>query len=419
VGCKKERLLKDSFSPSNYVENNTYCNDDIIDNYINMAALSLIDLIQQSSFVDLVHTEVAKMFDDDHEVLFKKIDEELELDSKNLVDMLSQSLDSVLSFKYPLVNNSLKYVNLPVSSISNQISDIIDGIEICSNKVYLQIYVPNFESINLNQTPIIALGHDTNPEDCITFGYQFIGDSIFIIDVDSALAANQLVWVISYNNVVDFQGEIPESFFKLSDTINLSSINMPEGNQIESRTDKDKQVRIHSFLLTQKKRRCFLCGKDEVALSGFFSDYGLCKPVDVPKMIFTHVLCKVGKNDLNKWIIVPHDKPRAWIAHPTGSPLRKYNEAIEFVWYCYDSRSRYATTFSCDHPGCSTPLPLGMRATYQTKYYDYGFTSYLWGGKPPLYYFDVPATSSMQMITHPDYNWYGDRIRFHGSNVAL
>lgn len=421
VSCNQESLIENAEESQVNSLVSINCNDDIVENYINMAALSLIELIPQRSFVDEVHSEVAKMFDDDHDVLFKTLSSVLSHNSQNLNQLMSQSLDTVLSARYPQINSSSKFLNLPVSSIRTQTSQIITGIEVCENKLFLQIYIPNFETVDLTQRPIIAVGYDDNPEDCMTFGYQFVHDSIRIIDLDSSTAAKNLIWVVSLNNVVNNTGDLPESFFKLSDTSHVESLyDNSESLQTKSRTDVDKQVRIHSIWIHNKKVRCWLCGKDAVALVGYFSEYSWCKPVDSPKPINAGVLCKVGDKDLKKWITIPTDTWRAYIAHPTHSPLRKYNEAIEFVMYENSKRKKHAQIFSCDDTNCPNPLPTGMKATYYSRYAPYGQTTYLTGStNRPLYYFDVLPTTGMQLINFPSYDWFGNRIRFHGSNVAL
>ena len=412
--CSKHEISVESIQSSNSLI--VSCDDGIVDNFINLTALSLVEISKTKNFRDLVHYEVAKMFDDDHNVLLKTVGEILV--NSNQGSLIEQSLNNTIPRMDSMNVQSSRYVNLSIADIYNQRQSIFQGIQICNNTIHLQIYIPNFTSINLDQDPVIALGHDEDPADCITFGYSLQNNTLSVINIDSAYAANNLVWVISVNNVVNENGVVPEGFFKLKDTLNVLSMDYEYSNDtfLESRTDKDKAVRIHSIQIAKKKYNCWLCGKDPVAVVGYFSDFRFCRPVDNPRGINTDVLFKIGKDDLNTWITIPTDKWRAWIA-PHQSPLRKWNEAIEFVMYACSNRSKYSQLFKCDDPNCPIPLPNGMQAEYRSKYEPYLKTTYIGNtGNRPLFYFDILTTFGIGLIDFPSYDSYGHKIRFEGGN---
>jgi len=403
---------------NNYVSLELNCNDDIIDAYINLAALTLLELGKDIDFRNLIHNEIEKMFDDDHNVLLKTANS-----YKNVSSFGSSFSDTAL-LKTLERHNDIKilsntYVNLSIQDVYPTRDKIWSGIELCGKTNYLQIYIPNFETIDLNQIPVIAVNTDDDPFQCVTFGYTYQNNKLVVIDLDSSFAANNLIWVVSINDVVTNQGELPDGFFKLQDTLNLTfNSNLPPDQaDVQNRTQKDKAVRIHSIRIARKKRTCWLCGKDPVAVVGYLSDFRNCQPVDNARPFNTDVLCKVGKNDLDVWIKIPDDKPRAWIT-PHQNPLRRWNEAIEFVMFTKSNRSKYSNSFICDDPNCPSPVPFGMRATYLSRYSPYGQTTYIGtSGNRPLFYFDILTTFGIGMITSPTYDWFGNSIRFEGGDA--
>lgn len=88
------------------------------------------------------------------------------------------------------------------------IAEAIDGFEYFDTKLYPQVFIPFIENKNLQQLPKISLNYE---DDEILESIKYSNGSVEQSNVNEDEAKASLVWVISMNETVNAEGEIPSN----------------------------------------------------------------------------------------------------------------------------------------------------------------------------------------------------------------
>jgi hypothetical protein len=216
VSCNKENSLPycEEIKSSDNIEIRdpafdlaTY-QDQEYDGVVNSLALGIVELSKNSSFRTLVHNKVNLKFDGDDNVLFKDL-------FTPFSGYNSSQLNSSINFhKNSITQTALLknfYSTMPVYTSSVKIDSMINGYSYNGAKLYPQIYIPFYETVNLNQQPTIVVGYDEFDDDNIP-GYQIQANGyVKLVNVDSTYAKSNLVWVVSINETVNDEGTVVDS----------------------------------------------------------------------------------------------------------------------------------------------------------------------------------------------------------------
>lgn len=181
------------------------------DNILNTAAVGLLQLSKNSTFRQLVNTEVAKKFDDDDNVLLKTVASKAQSDlNLNLETEFSNSINYHTGH-ITVTSNPLQsyYQTLSIYTDATEVHNSIFSYVDDGETLYPQIYIPYIDQVNLNSQPVIAILTFSETE---SVGYRLRTDGYFdVIRIDEAFAQNNLVWVISPNESVGNDGTLPET----------------------------------------------------------------------------------------------------------------------------------------------------------------------------------------------------------------
>lgn len=360
--CTKENIPDSAKSQGNTVESFDEFELETEDKYENMvktAAIGLIELAKNASFRSHVNSLVAEQFDGDDNTLLITLKEELENESINLASEFQSSINTWKSTIESIdVGCNSKYKDASILTTEGDILESINGFEYSEEETfYIQIYIPFADKVNLNSCPVIALGID---DECETDGYIICGEQeISCMTITKEFAEENLVWVISVNEVVDNDGKLPEA--------NEIEEIMSGGNNsdISFRTVYDNTVRISKIKITDKKE-CWLCGKAEVSIIMPAVTYNTCT---VNMVAYSNCFKKVGKDDVNDILSVSQ------VLYPSqdyGTNYRRLRENEDVGWILFEkdaSKKSYKKESSI--PSCSA-----NKYTYYSKQTAYGIEPY-------------------------------------------
>lgn len=273
------------------------------DALLKTATYGLLELSKNPSFREMVHNEVAKRFDGDDNVLLKTINEK----SMNI------GINCLTAFK----NSIDLYNDGTVKGDIGSIKEAIDGFMYGGKMAYFQIYIPYFETVNLNQDPIITM--NANDEDTlpglISSSLDTVDATLDKLDVVEDMADDQLIWIISVNERID------EDIY-ISDTL-TSIVGSPT----------PKCIKISNINISDKKEG-WGNGRADISFIGFQLNMSTCI-YDGPfqRMPFE----KISNGELNSW-----KSTYAALAGCEGglSPLVN-NEYVGYILFELDRRTKF------------------------------------------------------------------------------
>lgn len=404
ASCQKKDLnpIGNSTSNPRIFSSLTAC-DAQFNQMVNSGALGIINLSRDTAFRSLVYSKIAERFDGDDNVLLKDL--VTYPNSLTPTGIASNMKGSILQYynKLRIGGGVTSYSNFGYYSDSSDVVKLVNGFEVCDETHYLQIYVPFVDSVNLSGNPVIVIGFEEN-EDCIVPGYILQNDSLTVIDVDETYARNNLVWVVSVNEMVDENGvyEDPDAF-------------APGGSEsiVGLRDFPTKQVRVREIYITDKKE-CWLCGMAEISVAGIYTNGTNCSVVTPAQQgINAANFKKVANRDLNSWIWVG-DRSLARLTSRSHF-VRPYDESIQWVFYERDAAKK---SYYRVHNGvnCSNPPQSGTSVNFYSAQTAYGTS-----GSVPIHYDYIPGTTSFTAIATSFINSSGDftggKIRFDGAKT--
>ncbi|MGB0861444.1 MAG: hypothetical protein ACPGXZ_00925 [Saprospiraceae bacterium] len=250
------------------------------ENMLNTIALGLIDIAYDVDFRALVYHKVSEQFDNDDNTLLKHLQEE--------IDLIPLINTSIQNNKFALDKQLAKY-SYNFYKDKTLIQQAVEGFVMEDEVWYSQIYIPFMDKHKeSNELPTIVVGAKDS-EDCIAMGYKLLANKTFeIIEVDEEYAKENLVWVISVNEVVDNEGHVPSQLNNRD--VNNNNLRSPE-----------LYVTTSEFKVSDKKE-CWLCGKAEVSIR--WANVDLPSVGGCSNNFFNSrvLLSKVGKSDLNDWM---------------------------------------------------------------------------------------------------------------------
>jgi hypothetical protein len=272
----------------------------------------------------------------------------------------------------------------------------LDSFPYYDRNLYLQVYIPFIDEVNLNQMPIIAILIDN---DTLLQGYKLNDDNtISVVTLTEDMAKSNLVWVISVNETVNSLGEV--------------------GGKIEQTTGLDKSIWIHEIKISDKKEG-WGAGKADIS---FIAQklYGCGLPSK--NNVFMLPFCKVSNANMNKWInyagfgnsgdLTPgtisdylhSDEFISVIIFELDAPITKNEKVGKFSNFYYSVLPPAYTT-------CSTP-------TINTFYYYSKETPYGNTYDFPIPFNDINVTTTRSIFTTLNSGsfpkWTGGEFRISG-----
>jgi len=186
--CKKSMQQTNTDDMTSIVQNRDIDDEQLYDKIIETISYGLLDLSQNSQFIDIVNEEIQKKFDEDDNALLKTINSKCLQVGINLHDEMESTL---------LAYNKDEYVEY--------IDEAINGFDYYGEILYPQIYIPFIENQNLDAIPKICLNKE---DDVILPVIQKQNNVIEESTANEYYAQNNLLWVISVNETVNSNGEI-------------------------------------------------------------------------------------------------------------------------------------------------------------------------------------------------------------------
>ena len=357
-----------------------------ISGMINSGAAGLLEMSRNPAIRTVVHQAVAQEFDGDFNVLLR--------DVAPLVPGFSQNLlQSANRFRDQIEGSSERRENerFPVYSNPLQFDSMTTGFSACDFTHWMQIAVHNFDSVDLNQVPVIVIAYDELEDGVIPAFFLAEDGSVQMLLLDEADANQRLVWIVSLNETVDHFGQLSEF---PNHTVDESVI--------YSRSEA-KIVKIDSINIGAK-HEVWYKGKADIAL--IFQQYtgqstGPC--ADATDWLIDNQLFKLKKKDRNKWHAI---NSRGWMADGAGPFPTIIGPLVggeSLTWALYESdgpKRKFARTIqSC---------PGGSKGEYHSSASDYinsFMNKELWGFQHfPI----VPGVHHRRAQQDP---WHFARIR--------
>lgn len=287
--CKKDGLSLEIFENPNVYSSfidTIDAQEQYYHDLIKTAAVGLFELAKDPTFRDRINSMVLSNFDNDDNTLLKNVNIKMQTFEIDLLTEFQNSIsiwqDSV--YRQDIECNS-KYKFANILNTDSEILDAINGfVYDFDNTFYIQIYIPFADSIDLNDCPVIALGMN---DECETDGYFICSaGNLSCFEVTEEFAKTNLVWVISVNEVVDNDGNVPENIIETS----------VDGIRVNKRAAQDNTVRISKLKITYKKE-CWLCGKADIGIIMPSVEYNSCNE----KMIaYSNCFQKIANKDVGK-----------------------------------------------------------------------------------------------------------------------
>lgn len=287
----------------------------------------LLGLSTDEDFKELVTTQVLDTFDGDYNVLLYKLYSTwYNVYERDLAAEMAQSIDDVIQYDPTTIDHPYEQYN--VFTNAEDVYDILHGFEYDEQQAYLQIYIPYIDQVNLEQTPTICFGHQ---EVDTTLGYQWNGEEIITVEVDSNYAKSHLVWVISVNEVVDESGSLMPY--------------VPDDGR--GQTNNTYRSTYHTLVLTKfkvsDKKEAWVAGKAEVHFIAARYNYS-CQETESPIARLLKPL--IGNNKLGVLMYSSTDYSHRVLATYYGNeppPLQHNTDIFAILLYEYD---KYGLTHS-------------------------------------------------------------------------
>ncbi len=334
---------------------------------VKTAAVGVFELAKNQTFRSKINDLIALQFDDDDNTLLKTVFQEVQNDN---IDMISEFQNSINLWKQTVEKidqiENTKYKNVVIYTDEDKINGVISGFNYhTKNKVYIQIYIPFIELVDLNSTPTIVLGME---DECNSDGYVILDDEISVINVDEEFARNNLVWVISVNETVDNEGKVPNPLYWEND-----SSQGPTGT-VNPRISLDNAVNLSKIKITHKKE-CWLCGKAEVSIivpaiigipNGFCDETKISQHIPIRKVSRKEIGDTI---ELKNTIIFPTSEFD--VGNVEMTPLRWY-EDMGWIYFEKDRRRKYERNEAIP--------PCAKEYTYTSKQTPYGIEGFFYLG---------------------------------------
>jgi hypothetical protein len=286
--------------------------DTLYEIVVNTFARGLLIKSQDATFRNFVNSTAGDELVGDYEVLGYQLDQSITgLDTilKSSIDQVSVTISSSIPAEYAI--SSKRY-----SNDLDTINFALDGFDYDDFKFYPQIYIFNYDSINLNQTPVIAV---VSTEDhSVLFGYKLNSgtDTYDVVLVDEQFAKQNLVWVISTNEVIESQSA-------LLDALNGGS----GGVTLKSRSTLCAYYKITEVKLWEDLETWW-GGKNDISFAAMHvqSSNGIRSGDGTFQQ---HNIVKIKGKDINKWFSIGGDK--GWMV--ADNDLFCEFESLDFVIY--------------------------------------------------------------------------------------
>ena len=331
---------KDPVTPSGLPKNTALAPEDAyLGNRVKTLMLGLLDLSHQDRFVQLVHREVGLQFDDDDNVLFKKLIKTCQQENMALADKMDQS---VAKYQTEIGAIGHDYDGYQSLKGADAITDIMNGFNWNDQHYFLQVYIPFVDEVNLKETPVICFGHQ-EVETTVGFKLNTQGQ-VEVFEVDEAYAQEHLVWVVSVNEVVDASGNLPTASKEDGD---------PSGWKTLGRKAEVSEIFVND------RKESWLKGKGEIQMVAAVL-HSYC---GYRKVLPTGLMVKISKSEEGQWKAVnPSNSNVIIFANGWPSDVLADSERICFRMYEKDVHG----------PKSYTPCSGVSAMNYKSQNVDYG-----------------------------------------------
>ena len=174
-----------------------------IDDYLSLLAYGLIDLSNNADFIEVLKTEIEKQFDEDDNVLFR--------------DLTTACSEADIDLESAMSASILAHAPADIRELVGDLADVMDNINYDGEGFYPQIYFPFAEDVDITTAPtaILPLTSDVYEVSDQGTGFQptldpasgeVTGFSSVTVTEDDA--ADNLVWVVSINERVNYLGTL-------------------------------------------------------------------------------------------------------------------------------------------------------------------------------------------------------------------
>ncbi len=310
------------------------------DSYVNTAAIGLLNLSKNSAFREIVHTECAKQFDGDFNVLLSDL---RNVAGTSGIDLKNNFLESISENAEQIYSKPIK-PDYGFFTNQDEINDAILGYKYFENTFSLQIYVPNFETSNVtNKQPIVVV-YPEDVEGCKAFAYEFdenMNWRTIAIDNEEDLK-DKLVWVVSINERIGAIDEAPTSKIVKGDKRVEPKLNQQPASSASKRDLDTKNIYIDSIMIENRNEGFFGGRADVYVIAAHIVNCKSLSNLATPSAInfVKNKIGKFGKFKLNRWCCVD-DLPKKLAWHEGGyiSPLQD-EEDLAFVIYEQDAEKK-------------------------------------------------------------------------------
>lgn len=324
--------------------------EQLFDNTLDAVHWGLVDISDNPQFVSILNAEVSKKFDGDDNVLIKTLDSACSAHGISLADSMTQSL-----------------IAHSKSNLVQCIYGAIEGFEYNGTKIYPQVFIPFVSEVNLSANPAICTNYE---DDSVMDGSRIVLTGLELVSVNENFANNNLVWVISANESVDANGNLPV------DTRPGANTNPPgAGRFIEA---GDIQLKVTQIFMKEKKDG-FANGRDDISLQAVCIRPGCSDVVNIKGEVF----CKLAKSDLNDWYTVGGGGNALNIlSHYFRNGSLDYwsktkGENLYMVFYEMDRRKKFGVSLTL-LPGCTdSEVHFGSKGSFYYGTYTPQYSEYL------------------------------------------
>ena len=241
-------------------------------------AIGLINLANNSNFRQKVKDGADEYFDDDHNVLFYKLNSSVSSLGINLKDSIRASiLQNESSILIP-PSTSLLYPNISVSSDPVFLAQGVSGMPYYEDTLFLQIFIPEVCPQNNSLRPTIVMVYE---DEAVTDGIRYNGVNWEYVQVDSTYAKNNLCWAISTNES-GIRAYNLVSYFNNNNNNSLTDLDNP----IETRGECSKLIRFNQIYVTDVKENIW-AGKGDLQVIVQRVLANCSRPEGAPQWFFT------------------------------------------------------------------------------------------------------------------------------------
>lgn len=364
--CKKEVKPNDIVSnqaledlDTNYVigEPSTNANVELkCDSILKTTAYGILALTKNQNFIDLVVTEVDTMFDNDDDVLMRKM--------KTSCNTLNINLSSEMT---TCLNGNA------MSAYTHLINEALTGHHYVNDTIYTQIYTPYKSLVSRHDRPVICINYDGEEE--MTGKFMDDYDVIQTVNnVDSNYAKEHNVWVISINERVNNKGGIDSTI-------------LHDYSFKRDRVESDYRSVVFSEINITDKKEVWGKGKADIS-------YRSCRinNCSVFSYAYAQTLISVSNKKLDTWLSDFHTGTAGMTT--VFSNWNKETQYQSFYLYEADYRKKYYRDFQF-YSNCSNTV-----STFCSQEPMYG---YVWMKKADF--------SSSDVVKQ--YNLSGAKVKIH------